>query len=92
MSLQYLSDETGHVVAVQLPIEEWEQLKSKYPDLEAPAYVIPGWHKEKITALLHELPRGIRRELGSIPELAIASSATISASRSDSSGELSRSI
>jgi len=48
MSLQYLSDESGHVVAVQLPIEEWEQLKNKYPDLEAPAYSIPDWQKQLI--------------------------------------------
>jgi len=55
MSLQYLSDETGHVIAVQLPIEEWEQLKSKYPDLEAPAYVIPSWHKELIDSRLQAI-------------------------------------
>jgi ATP-dependent helicase HrpA len=33
-------------------------------------WTIPGWHREKIAALLHELPRPVRRELGSIPELA----------------------
>jgi len=33
-------------------------------------WVIPGWHEQKITALLGELPRALRRELGSIPELA----------------------
>jgi ATP-dependent helicase HrpA len=33
-------------------------------------WTIPGWHREKIAALLHELPRAVRRELGSIPELA----------------------
>ncbi len=33
-------------------------------------WTIPGWHKEKIAALLYELPRGLRRDLGSIPELA----------------------
>jgi ATP-dependent helicase HrpA len=33
-------------------------------------WTIPGGHAEKIAALLHELPRGTRRELGSIPELA----------------------
>lgn len=32
-------------------------------------WTIPGWHREKVAALLHELPRGVRRELGSIPEL-----------------------
>lgn len=33
-------------------------------------WTIPGWHREKITALLHDLPRGLRRDLGDIPELA----------------------
>ena len=55
MSLQYLSDETGHVVAVQLPIEEWEQLKRKYPDLEAPAYTVPDWQKQLIDARLQSI-------------------------------------
>ncbi len=31
---------------------------------------IPAWHERKIRALLDELPRALRRELGSIPELA----------------------
>jgi ATP-dependent helicase HrpA len=35
-------------------------------------WTIRGWHRGKIAALLHELPRAIRRELGSIPELAEA--------------------
>ena len=33
-------------------------------------WTIPGWHEQKITALLSELPRALRKELGSIPELA----------------------
>jgi ATP-dependent helicase HrpA len=33
-------------------------------------WTIPGWHEEKIAALLHETPRALRRELGDIPELA----------------------
>jgi ATP-dependent helicase HrpA len=40
-------------------------------------WTIPGWHREKIAALLHELPRSIRRELGSIPELAEALAAEL---------------
>ena len=32
-------------------------------------WTIPGWHREKIAALLQELPRAVRRELGAIPEL-----------------------
>ncbi len=33
-------------------------------------WTIPAWHRAKIAALLHELPKATRRELGSIPELA----------------------
>ena len=34
-------------------------------------WTIPGWHQEKIAALLYELPRNVRRDLGEkIPELA----------------------
>ncbi|WP_394823111.1 ATP-dependent RNA helicase HrpA [Pendulispora albinea] len=35
-------------------------------------WTIPGWHQEKLAALLYELPRSIRRDLGEIPELARA--------------------
>ncbi len=40
-------------------------------------WTIPGWHRDKITLLLHELPRAARRELGSIPELAAALAAKL---------------
>jgi ATP-dependent helicase HrpA len=33
-------------------------------------WTIPAWHQRKIAALLDELPRALRRELGSISELA----------------------
>jgi ATP-dependent helicase HrpA len=33
-------------------------------------WTIPGWHQDKIAALLYELPKASRRELGEIPELA----------------------
>lgn len=32
-------------------------------------WTIPGWHREKIGALLYELPKAVRRELGDIPKL-----------------------
>jgi ATP-dependent helicase HrpA len=35
-------------------------------------WTIPGWHQEKISALLHELPRAVRRELGDLGDLARA--------------------
>ncbi len=33
-------------------------------------WTIHGWHREKIAAILYELPRAHRKELGDIPELA----------------------
>ncbi len=41
-------------------------------------WTIPGWHREKIALLLHELPRAIRRDLGSIPDLARSLAAKLS--------------
>lgn len=42
------------------------------PQLEAGEldWTIPGWHRDKIAALLYELPRATRKDLGDIPELA----------------------
>jgi hypothetical protein len=57
MSLQYLSDETGHVIAVQLPIKEWEELKSKYPDIDNSSSNTPDWHKELLDTRLDALEK-----------------------------------
>ncbi|MBZ4414617.1 ATP-dependent RNA helicase HrpA [Myxococcus sp. XM-1-1-1] len=32
-------------------------------------WTIPGWHREKLTALLEQLPRAQRKQLGSLPDL-----------------------
>jgi hypothetical protein len=45
MSVQYLSDENGQITAVQVPIEEWEKIRNKYPDINQVASQIPDWHK-----------------------------------------------
>lgn len=33
-------------------------------------WTIPGWHRDKLTALLYELPKSARRGLGDVPALA----------------------
>jgi hypothetical protein len=49
MNLQYIADKSGHTTAVQLqiPIEEWNSLKSKYKEFEeeenAVSFDIPEW-------------------------------------------------
>jgi hypothetical protein len=49
MKLQYITDKTGHTTAVQLqiPIEDWVALKSKYKEFEeeenAVVTDVPDW-------------------------------------------------
>jgi hypothetical protein len=45
MSLQYITDEKGKTTGVFIPIQEWENIKSKFEELEAEPSV-PEWHKE----------------------------------------------
>ena len=54
MSVQYLSNDKGKVTAVQLPIEEWEVLVSKYPEIDNIVVNLPQWHKQLIDSRLAE--------------------------------------
>lgn len=56
------ADDDG--VTVNVPIAFLPQLAHGELD-----WTIPAWHTQKVTALLQELPRAYRRELGSIAEL-----------------------
>ncbi len=46
MNLQYISDNKGKTTGVFIPIQEWEDLKSKYKGLEEEEVDIPDWHKD----------------------------------------------
>ena len=46
MSLQYITDDKGQTTGVFIPIQEWNNLKSKYEGIEEDAYTVPGWQKE----------------------------------------------
>jgi hypothetical protein len=63
MSLQYLSNKKGQVTAVQVPIKEWEMLKSKYPDLDAVETDLPDWQKELIDTRLNSIKENPDRVL-----------------------------
>jgi len=56
------ADDDGITLSVPLPL----LLQLDPGELD---WTIPGWHAQKIMALLAELPRALRRELGSITEL-----------------------
>jgi len=57
------ADDDGITVTVPLPLLNQLEVGELH-------WTIPGWHREKISLLLHELPRAHRRELESISELA----------------------
>ncbi len=46
MDIRFVSDEHGRKVAVQLPIEDWEKIKTIHPDIELLPNDLPEWQKE----------------------------------------------
>jgi hypothetical protein len=34
MPVNYVSDNSGSTIAVQIPIEDWKRIKNKYPDVD----------------------------------------------------------
>jgi hypothetical protein len=63
MSLQYLSNQQGQIIAVQVPIQEWELLVSKYPDIDSGAKVLADWQKELIDNRLEAIEKNPERIL-----------------------------
>ncbi len=57
MNLQYISDKNGITTSVIIPIQDWEELKRKYSELEEEENQmidIPDWHKGIIDQRLAE--------------------------------------
>lgn len=55
MNVQYVSDKKGQIVAVQLPIKEWERIKDKYPNVDHIDEKLPKWHKDVIDDRLNAI-------------------------------------
>ena len=71
MNIQYLSDNEGQIVAVQVPIDEWRLIMSKHPDIESDV-AIPDWQKKMLDARLAAIEKNPERVLpikGLISEL-----------------------
>jgi len=64
MNLQYISDRSGHAMAVQIqmPIAEWNELKKKYKEFEeeeqAAMPEIPDWQIELGKKELQKIAEG----------------------------------
>jgi hypothetical protein len=48
MSLQYVSYKSGRTAAVLVPIDDWNQLRIKHPDIDEIEGEIPQWRKDII--------------------------------------------
>jgi hypothetical protein len=46
MKLQYITDSNGQTTGVFIPIKEWNDLKSKFKEIEKEEADVPEWHKE----------------------------------------------
>ena len=48
MSVNYVSDNSGQTIAVQISIEDWKRIKDKYPDVDELDGPLPEWQKQLI--------------------------------------------
>ena len=63
MSLQYISDNSGHPTAVIIPIEDWNEIRHKHPDIESIEGELPQWQKDLIDSrlqLIKDRPERLR--------------------------------
>lgn len=54
MNLQFISDSTGKTTGVFIPIEEWNELKSKFKGIEQEEIDIPAWHMNVVRERLED--------------------------------------
>jgi len=54
MNLQYISDSKGQTTGVFIPINEWNDLKTKYKNIEREDIDIPEWHKDLVLKRLED--------------------------------------
>jgi hypothetical protein len=54
MNLQYISDSKGQTTGVFIPINEWNELKRKYKNIEREDIHIPEWHKDLVRQRLDD--------------------------------------
>jgi hypothetical protein len=59
MNLQYISDSKGQTTGVFIPINEWNDLKSKYKDIEQESIDIPEWHKDLVRQRLDNYDKNL---------------------------------
>ena len=61
MSVNYVSDDSGSTIAVQIPIEDWKRIKNKYPDVDDLDGNLPLWQKQLIDRRLEAISKNPER-------------------------------
>lgn len=56
MAVNYVTDNSGTTIAVQVPIDEWKRIKNKYPDVDdLDDDSLPDWQKKLIDKRLEAI-------------------------------------
>lgn len=57
MSLQIIQNSRGENAGVFIPMEDWEIIKTNYPDVDNLDNEIPEWQKQLLDARLEEISK-----------------------------------
>jgi hypothetical protein len=57
MNLQFISDSTGQTTGVFIPINEWNELKTRFKGIEHEEVEVPEWHKDIVRNRLADYKR-----------------------------------
>jgi hypothetical protein len=57
MKPQIINDKMGNATGVFIPLEDWNTLKSNYPDLESSDQEIPEWQKKLLDSRLEAIAK-----------------------------------
>jgi len=52
MKFQYLSDNTGKTTGVFIPISEWNELRSKYKNIDSEEIELPSFQQDEVNRRL----------------------------------------
>lgn len=61
MKLQVLKDNSGNQTGVYVPMEDWELIKTNYPDIENLKHNLPQWEKDLIDDRLDAIAKNPER-------------------------------
>lgn len=57
MIAQLIQDNEGKTTGVFITIEDWEQIKKTYPDIETFDYELPQWQKDILDERIKDLDK-----------------------------------